>query len=80
MKPYIYLLTLFLVTIASDTQAQDKTDPFKNAFANPVDNPKLPRALIIGDSISIGYTPGVRKNLDGVVTVSYTHLTLPTKA
>ena len=33
-------------------------DPFIHAFANPADNPNLPRVLIIGDSISIGYTPG----------------------
>ena len=32
------------------------SDPFVHAFANPADNPNLPRVLIIGDSISIGYT------------------------
>ena len=41
----------------------------KNAFKNPTDNPKLPRVLIIGDSISIGYTVPVRKLLDGKVNV-----------
>ena len=35
-------------------------DPFVHAFANPSDNPDLARVLIIGDSISIGYTPLVR--------------------
>ena len=34
-----------------------------------MDDPKLPRVLIIGDSISIGYTPRVRKLLDGKANV-----------
>ena len=38
-------------------------DPFLDPFANPTDNPDLPRVLIIGDSISIGYTAAVRKLL-----------------
>ena len=34
----------------------------REAFANPkVDNPDLPNVLLIGDSISIGYTPYVRR-------------------
>lgn len=41
----------------------------KSAFANPVDDPHLPRVLIIGDSISIGYTIPVRKELKGVANV-----------
>lgn len=44
-------------------------DPFSKPFDNPVDNPGLPRVLIIGDSISIGYTPRVRKLLDGKANV-----------
>lgn len=44
-------------------------DPFKDPFANPVDDPSLPRVLIIGDSISIGYTTGVRKLLSGKANV-----------
>ena len=38
-------------------------DPLINPFANPSDDPALPRVLIIGDSISIGYTTMLRKNL-----------------
>lgn len=34
-----------------------------------VDTPGLPRVLIIGDSISIGYTPFVRELLQGVANV-----------
>lgn len=36
---------------------------FQNAFSNPKDSPALPRVLLIGDSISIGYTVPVRKLL-----------------
>lgn len=47
----------------------DRQDPFQHPFANPVDDPALPRVLIIGDSISIGYTPQVRRLLDGRANV-----------
>lgn len=39
------------------------------AFINPNDTSKLPRVLIIGDSISIGYTDPVRRNLMGIADV-----------
>ncbi len=38
---------------------------FSKAFENPEDNPALPNVLIIGDSISIGYTVPVRELLKG---------------
>jgi acyl-CoA thioesterase-1 len=41
-----------------------------NAFVNPQKTSKLPKVLIIGDSISIGYTAPVRKNLAGKADVS----------
>ena len=44
-------------------------DPFSKPFDNPVDDRSLPRVLLIGDSISIGYTPRVRKLLDGKANV-----------
>lgn len=40
-----------------------------SAFAYVDEDPALPRVLLIGDSISIGYTPAVRKALDGVANV-----------
>lgn len=46
--------------------AQEKNDP---AFAPVTDDPKLPRVLLIGDSISIGYTVPVRKLLQGKANV-----------
>ncbi|NWK54148.1 SGNH/GDSL hydrolase family protein [Verrucomicrobiaceae bacterium N1E253] len=39
------------------------------AFAKVVDDPSLPRVLIIGDSISIGYTAPVRAQLEGEANV-----------
>lgn len=42
---------------------------FKRALANPQDNPELPNVLLIGDSISIGYTIEVRKRLQGKADV-----------
>jgi acyl-CoA thioesterase-1 len=39
------------------------------AFEYVKEDPKLPRVLIIGDSISIGYTPAVRKLLAGKANV-----------
>ena len=42
----------------------------KEAFANPrKDNPDRPNVLLIGDSISIGYTPYVRRELNGTIDV-----------
>ena len=40
--------------------AKKQQDPFVHPFANPPHNPELPQVLIIGDSISIAYTPTVR--------------------
>lgn len=45
---------------------EKKGDP---AFAKVVDDPALPKVLLIGDSISIGYTPPVRALLKGKANV-----------
>src|SRR5258708_5818862 len=39
------------------------------AYVQIADDPKLPRVLILGDSISIGYTLPVRKLLEGKANV-----------
>src|SRR3569623_375944 len=39
------------------------------AFDEVTDDPRLPRVLLIGDSISIGYTVAVREMLKGVANV-----------
>jgi lysophospholipase L1-like esterase len=54
-------LALFLAAAA-----QDKKEP---AFDPIQDDPKLPRVLLIGDSISIGYTLPLRKLLEGKANV-----------
>ena len=80
IKSFTVVLLLSLVIAAS---AQDKsatnsapkkavakkkaaTDP---AFAKVEDDPNLPRVLLIGDSISIGYTAPVREFLKGKANV-----------
>jgi acyl-CoA thioesterase-1 len=60
-------LALAGVTVAG-LPAQEKKAP-DPAFAPVTDDPALPRVLLIGDSISIGYTVPVRKALDKVANV-----------
>lgn len=62
------LIVAFLTLFALPCWAKSP-DPFTNPFDNPVDDPDLPRVLIIGDSISIAYTPRVRKLLHGKANV-----------
>ena len=51
-------------------------DAKKPVFAPIIEDPGLPRVLIVGDSISIGSTLGVRKALEGKANV----LRIPTNA
>src|SRR6266446_6796002 len=53
-------------SLAQQPDAQKKPDP---AFAEVKDNPALPRVLLIGDSISIGYTVPTRDLLKGKANV-----------
>jgi hypothetical protein len=70
MKTLSALLIVCVLALPAATAfGQKKQDPFQPPFANPVDDPALPRVLIVGDSISIGYTPRVRRLLDGVANV-----------
>ena len=62
----LYTLALFFSACSFLLGAND---PFSRPFDNPVDDSGLPRVLIIGDSISIGYTPRVRKLLEGKANV-----------
>ena len=72
----ITIAVVLLILFHSNASAQlaDKAElytgkQFKRAFANPKDNPDLPNVLLIGDSISIGYTIEVRKRLKGKADV-----------
>ncbi len=49
--------------------ASSKKKNVDPAFAPVRDDPALPRVLLIGDSISIGYTPAVREALAGKANV-----------
>lgn len=70
------------VSIAHDVAAEEKSaaqqaweaqvgeERLKSpAYAWVEDDPALPRVLLIGDSISIGYTPAVREALKGIANV-----------
>ncbi len=46
-----------------------QVSPSDPAFAPVNDDPRLPRVLLIGDSLSIGYTLPVRKMLEGKANV-----------
>ena len=50
-------------------EAQTINELHLEAFAEIEDNPRLPRVLIIGDSISIGYTLPVRDFLKGKANI-----------
>jgi acyl-CoA thioesterase-1 len=64
-------LVLVLVVGVAVNQAQEKKAAGKPdpAFAPVKDDPALPRVLIIGDSISIGYTVPTRERLAGKANV-----------
>ena len=57
---------LFSMLVSTATAQNGGGNP---AFEPIVDNPDLPRVLLIGDSISIGYTLAVRSELAGVANV-----------
>jgi acyl-CoA thioesterase-1 len=61
-----FLVTLALLSISALAQ----TPKPKNSALDPIqDTPGLPRVLLIGDSISIGYTVPVRELLKGKANV-----------
>ncbi|MFT5128668.1 MAG: hypothetical protein ACI8W8_002286, partial [Rhodothermales bacterium] len=63
---HILLALLCLMSIARlSADAQATSAHLRKPMVNPVDDPGLPNVLIIGDSISIGYTLAVRKLLRG---------------
>ena len=77
-RPMTYLLICLLLCGASITSAQEKAKAkakaAKKRAANPAfrkveDVAGLPRVLLIGDSISIGYTASVQKLLQGKANV-----------
>lgn len=78
MKPPLFtLLVLLFFSVSAQAQtgvvtpgaASKKTRKANPAFAKVIDDPALPRALIIGDSISISYTAATRELLVGKVNL-----------
>src|SRR5687768_7884051 len=59
---------LLIAAISAFAQASDFS-PQSPAFTPVIDQPGLPRVLLIGDSISIGYTVTVRKELAGQASI-----------
>ena len=79
-RPIVLALVVFLVCgSAALSNAQQKKAPRKKpqrpnpAFATVKDDSALPRVLLIGDSISIGYTVPVRQLLAGKANVHRPH-------
>ncbi|MBK1831933.1 SGNH/GDSL hydrolase family protein [Verrucomicrobiaceae bacterium R5-34] len=76
-RPSFFTLALCLLVPCTALRADKLADAselytgkeYSKAFANPKDHPDRPNVLIIGDSISIGYTVPVRKKLHGKADV-----------
>src|SRR5258708_4290320 len=62
------LLLFAVASLVAFGQANDFSAQ-SPAYAPVTDQPGLPRVLLIGDSISIGYTVAVRKELEGRANV-----------
>lgn len=73
MKPFLRLSLLLLLLVPAGASAQQKevyTPPSDTAGSWAfTPDPKLPNVLILGDSISIGYTRNVRSELAGKANV-----------
>ena len=73
MKPALLLLSALIVTPLASLLAAEPADTPKPAtppeFVAITDDPKLPRVLLMGDSVSIAYALEVRKVLAGVANV-----------
>jgi len=64
------MIALIITLAVSVNAASDKTKKnVRPEFQPSVDTPGLPRVLLIGDSISIGYTLPTRRLLDGKANV-----------
>ena len=76
-RPVVWIaLTIAALLVGSFSHAgaqdQKKAKPKRKpnpAFAPITDDPALPRVMLIGDSISIGYTVAARKTLTGKANV-----------
>lgn len=71
MKPRLTLVTLLLAPLATldAGDAAAKAKPVPPEFAPITDDLKLPRVLLMGDSVSIAYTLDLRSELAGVANL-----------
>lgn len=75
MKRFLFCLLILNFLCVNDLYSQEKKSKAKKkkkvpeVFVPIEDDPKLPRVLILGDSISIGYTLPTRKLLEGQANV-----------
>ncbi|MDP6524991.1 MAG: SGNH/GDSL hydrolase family protein [Kiritimatiellia bacterium] len=65
----VIALPLSLFSAPENTRKSAKQKRPQPAFAKVIDKPNLPRVLLIGDSISMGYTADVRKLMEGKANV-----------
>jgi len=65
--PFVLLVLAIAMTALVPAGAQER--PPNPAFQPIEDSPDLPRVLLIGDSISVGYTVPVRELLEGKANV-----------
>src|SRR6185436_1919626 len=64
-----FVLSGLTQTQPATPKAAQKAAPKEPSFERVTDDPKLPRVLLIGDSISMGYTIPVRQLLQGKANV-----------
>jgi acyl-CoA thioesterase-1 len=69
LRTVLVLLAVVLPGLAANPPASFSDDRRNPAMVAVTDDPKLPRVLLIGDSISIGYTLAAREALIGVGNV-----------
>ena len=59
------------MAVAQSTAPAKKPEKVNPAFVEIADEPGLPRVMLVGDSISMGYTPLVREALKGKANVHH---------
>jgi acyl-CoA thioesterase-1 len=73
LHPRQFLTFVFSVALGSLCRAEAPASPAKPPvppeFVSITDDPKLPRVLLMGDSVSIAYALEVRRLLEGVANV-----------
>lgn len=72
LRTFAFVSIVCALAVSASADNKPKTKPVKKpnpAMAPVTDVAGLPRVLLIGDSISVGYTVAVQKQLEGVANV-----------